>query len=126
MVKPTWLVALTACFLAGCAGHWGQWPDQVTSVQTIMEEPIDDQKVVLRGRVTEHVKDDKYRFSDDTGQILVDIDDDEWPQGNPVPPDLVVEIYGEVDVDHGKDVKIDVERIVPVPQGASPDARPSE
>lgn len=109
-----------AGLMTGCAGHMGTWPEQVSSARSILEQPVDDQKVVLRGRITERVKDEKYWFSDDTGQILVEIDDDEWPQGRPVLPDQVVEIYGEVDRDHGKAPEIEVKRVTLVPPSPSP------
>ena len=38
----------------------------------------DDQIVFLKGAITKQVKKDKFMFSDGTGEVLLEIDDDDW------------------------------------------------
>ena len=81
-----------------------------TTVQTVLDNPQDDQPVTLRGRILEQVGDEKYAFTDDTGQIRIEIDDEVF-SGQQITPDMEVEIYGEVEDDFMQDPEIDVERL---------------
>ncbi len=69
----------------------------------------DDTWVTLRGKITERVSDDLYKFQDATGVINVDIDHKRW-NGVTVGPQDTVEIQGEVDKDWNS-VEIDVKQI---------------
>ncbi len=69
----------------------------------------DDAHVIVEGYIVEEVRHEKYLFSDNTGQIVVKIDDDDW-RGVRVGPNDRVCIHGEVDRDWDK-LKIDVDRI---------------
>ena len=69
----------------------------------------DDTWVTLRGKITERVSDDLYKFQDATGVINVDIDHKRW-NGVTVGPQDTVEIQGEVDKDWNS-VDIDVKQI---------------
>lgn len=51
------------------------------------------------GYVVKATGDEKYQFSDQTGSITVDIDDDLW-QGQPVSAKTPVTIIGEIDIDY--------------------------
>ncbi|GHV22456.1 hypothetical protein AGMMS49959_13310 [Planctomycetales bacterium] len=53
--------------------------------------------------------DEKYLFQDSSGEIVIDIDRKVW-RGLSVGISDRVEIYGEVDVEHGE-VEIDVKTI---------------
>ena len=79
-----------------------------TSVKQALELK-DDTYVTLRGNITEHLGGDKYMFSDGTGSIKVEIDDEDW-HGLSVGPKDTVEIYGEVDKGWTK-IEIDVDAI---------------
>ena len=58
----------------------------------------DDAPVILRGRITRFLGDEKYTFTDNTGSITVEIDRRAW--GNvSVGENDMVEISGEVDRD---------------------------
>jgi uncharacterized protein (TIGR00156 family) len=69
-------------------------------INTVEETKMlaDDAHVVLQGYIANHVRSDHYTFRDDTGSIVVEIDDDEW-RGLIVGPGDKVEIRGEVDRD---------------------------
>ena len=83
-----------------------------STVQAVLDDPQDDQVVTLRGRILEQVGDEKYAFTDDTGQIRIEIDD-VFPRQR-ITPDMQVEIYGEVEDDFMQDPEIDVERLTVV------------
>lgn len=70
----------------------------------------DDTMVTLRGKIIRQVGHEKYEFADNTGSIIVDIDDDDW-YGLSVGPNDVVEIYGEVDAEAFRRNEIDVKMI---------------
>ena len=74
----------------------------------------DDAFVILRGSIKQNVGDDIYVFTDGTGSINVEIDEDEWNGLNVGPVD-VVEIRGEVDKGWST-LEIDVDRISKVNQ----------
>ncbi len=78
-----------------------------TNYMTI-EEVIDmpeGQDVVLRGIIQSYVDGGMYRFVDNTGSYMLEIDESIWPASNGVPKETVI-IYGEVD-----DAWIDVDAI---------------
>ena len=56
----------------------------------------DDTAVVLVGRIEKSLGDEKYSFRDDTGVVVVEIDNDDW-RGLSVGPNDLIEISGEVD-----------------------------
>jgi uncharacterized protein (TIGR00156 family) len=87
--------------------------DALTTVQLILDNPQDDQTVILRGVLLEKVGHEKYAFSDETGQIRVEIDNEVFPQQR-ITPDMTVEIYGEVEKDFLRNPDIDVERLTVV------------
>ena len=70
-------------------------------------EASDDTPVTLSGRIVNSLGDEKYTFKDATGEIMVEIDDDEW-HGVKVTPENTIEIYGEVDKEVFEPTKIDV------------------
>jgi uncharacterized protein (TIGR00156 family) len=57
---------------------------------------MDDYPVTLRGKIERFLGDEKYLFADDSGSIIVEIDDRLW-RGFSVDQNDVVEITGEVD-----------------------------
>ena len=66
----------------------------------------DDSIVTVTGRVVSRVTDDDYMFRDQTGEIMVEIDDHVW-RGQKVTPESQVRISGEVDHERSR-VKIEV------------------
>ena len=69
----------------------------------------DDTYVELTGHIVNKVKDETYMFRDSSGDIMIEIDDDDF-RGQKVTPQMTVTIKGEVDKGWG-DLKIDVERL---------------
>lgn len=82
-----------------------------TTVSAIKADPKDDAKVTLEGMLINKTGDETYTFKDETGEILVEIDDDDFPN-QPVNENTVVRIEGEVDTHLVKDVDIDAERVI--------------
>ncbi len=70
----------------------------------------DDTPVVLIGKIEKNLGNEKYQFSDGTGSIVVEIDDEDW-RGLTVKPEDTVEISGEIDKEFMGTPKVDVDRI---------------
>ncbi len=77
------------------------------TVASIKMNPIDDMDVVLQGSLLNKISHEKYSFSDGTGEITVEIDDEDFG-GKQVDPNTRIEIHGDVDV-RGSSVQIDVD-----------------
>jgi uncharacterized protein (TIGR00156 family) len=86
----------------------GQATSAPSTVAEVLKSGYDDQRVVLRGQILRRVYGDKYIFSDGTGEIRVDIDQEEWPSGQPVNDKTIVEIIGKIDLDWGRVSEVDV------------------
>jgi uncharacterized protein (TIGR00156 family) len=87
------------------------------NVKAILRDPREDMPVVLRGIIVKKIYHEHYVFSDGTGRIRLDIDDDRFPGGVPVAPDMTIEISGRVDKVFLFPPEIEVERVSPVPAG---------
>lgn len=87
-----------------------------TGVMTVAQakQMRDDSKVTLRGTIVKQLGDEKYLFKDSTGEITIEIDDDDW-NGLAVGANDQIEIYGEVDKDWNS-VEIDVDSVRKVNQ----------
>lgn len=71
----------------------------------------DDTRVVLQGKIIREVEHEKYEFADDTGVILIDIDDKIW-RGLSVSSDDLIEIEGYIDDDDVfEPIEVEVKRI---------------
>ncbi|MCQ9616370.1 NirD/YgiW/YdeI family stress tolerance protein [Paenalcaligenes niemegkensis] len=81
-----------------------------TSVSQILEDTKDDQPVTLKGSLTKLEADEKYSFSDGTGEIQVDIDENVFPAST-LAPNAQVEITGEVDKGIIGKTEIDVKSV---------------
>jgi uncharacterized protein (TIGR00156 family) len=75
-------------------GFRGPGPDVVTV--DVAKGLRDDYQVVLRGKIERFLGDEKYLFTDETGSIIVEIDNRLW-RGLSVDQNDTVEIAGEVD-----------------------------
>ena len=69
----------------------------------------DDAAVVLEGKIEKSLGNEEYLFSDATGSIVVEIDDDDWKGLTVTPQDLVL-LKGEIEKDMFK-TEIDVDVI---------------
>jgi uncharacterized protein (TIGR00156 family) len=70
----------------------------------------DESPVALEGKIERFIGDEKYVFTDGSGTIIAEIDNDVW-RGLSVGAADVVVIFGEVD-GHYDRVEIEVDRIV--------------
>ena len=69
----------------------------------------DDTSVVLEGKIEKSLGKEQYMFSDATGSVTIEIDNDDW-RGVTVTPNDTVIIRGEVEKDFFK-TEIDVDAI---------------
>ncbi|MDR1849114.1 MAG: NirD/YgiW/YdeI family stress tolerance protein [Zoogloeaceae bacterium] len=70
----------------------------------------DDAPVVLRGKIERFLGDEKYLFTDSTGNVIIEIDDDIWGTQK-VGSNDVVEISGEMDKELLREIEVDVKAI---------------
>ncbi|MDR2659912.1 MAG: NirD/YgiW/YdeI family stress tolerance protein [Spirochaetaceae bacterium] len=75
-------------------GFKGPGPDLVT-VKAV-KNLKDDYPVLLRGKIERSLGDEKYLFADETGSIIIEIENELW-NGISVDENDTVEITGEVD-----------------------------
>lgn len=85
-----------------------------TSVKAVLQNPVDDMVVTLRGHIIKKISHDKYIFADSTGQIRIDIDDKYFPYGTPISPTTLVEISGEIDKEFMSSPEVDVKKMIVV------------
>lgn len=83
---------------------------QAHSVAEILKNPVDDQKVVLKGHITKKVGKEKYLFSDGTGEMRIEIDHEKLPMQR-IDDKTLVEISGEVETEFMKSPEIDVDLV---------------
>lgn len=70
----------------------------------------DDANVMLKGKITGYAgDDDKYWFSDSTGKIRIDVDDDDNDEVSLIGKQ--VHIVGDIDKDDGR-TEIDVDHVI--------------
>lgn len=102
-----------AGFQGPVAGGQGGYQGQAAGMtaKEAMSLP-DDAHVTLTGNLVRQLPTDheKYVFRDATGEIVVEIDDDDF-HGQTVTPQNTVRIYGEVDREFGRKTQIDVKTI---------------
>ena len=66
-----------------------------------------DTIVVIRGKIVNNLGDEKYLFKDETGDVIIEIDDEDW-HGVRITPQDTIEIVGEIDKEFLERTKIDV------------------
>jgi len=111
MKKP--VLILAAALVAGPAFAQFTGPGArpvVTVLQAVLDKPVDDQRVILRGKIVRQVAGDKYIFSDGKSEIRVEIDSRLFP-AKPVTATTLVEIAGEVEKDFLESPEIDVDAL---------------
>jgi len=80
------------------------------SVKAILDNPVDDQAVRLEGHILRMIGNEKYTFSDGTGEITAEIDDSDMPKEK-IDEKTRVEIVGEVDTGRNRAPEIDVDTV---------------
>jgi uncharacterized protein (TIGR00156 family) len=93
-------------------------PGAGTAASTVADARAqrDDHPVVLRGTLIAKLGHERYQFRDASGQIEVEIDDEDMPP-QAVGADTVVELRGKVDTHRFKPTDIDVDHVTVVPAG---------
>lgn len=86
-------------------------PESVV-VETVADakNKADDTIVVLQGQIVKALGDDKYQFTDETGEIVLDIDQDDF-DGVTVVEGEIIQITGEIDKEMMKPTEVDVKHI---------------
>jgi uncharacterized protein (TIGR00156 family) len=97
--KITLIIAvllLATCVYAGFKG-----PGAIPKVETVqsISNLHDDSNVTLEGCLVKKIKEEHYLFKDDTGEIEIEIDDEDF-RGQQVTPQTRIRIIGEVDKDN--------------------------
>lgn len=80
------------------------------TVHEVLAQPRDGRSVHLRGKLLRQVGPEKYLFSDGTGEVCVEIDDELF-LGRPVGEATPVELRGEVDSDFLEAVEVAVDSL---------------
>ncbi|MFC6444636.1 YgiW/YdeI family stress tolerance OB fold protein [Shinella zoogloeoides] len=80
------------------------------TVEAIKAGAEDETKATIEGRIIRKLADEEYLFADDTGEIRVEIDDDDFP-AQPVSETTRVRLQGEVDTHRVKETDFDVDRM---------------
>ncbi len=102
------VLACSSAALAQYTGPTHQVP--LGTVAAVLKNPVDDQAVTLRGVLQRQVGNEKYIFSDGTGEIRVDIDAKHLA-GLKINEKTKVELRGEVEKDFLESPEIDVDAI---------------
>ena len=82
---------------------------QMVTVSEI-EQLKDGDYVVMQGTILEKTGDETYNFKDNTGTMLIEIDDDDWAGITVTPNDIII-IEGEIDKNMMNPTVIEVEEI---------------
>ncbi len=105
-------ISMIFCLSASLAQTGGGFVGPGTAVQgTTVQQALsmrDDTPVTLTGKIVSSLGDEKYLFRDATGEIIIEIDDEDW-RGITVTPETTLEIVGEVDKELLGRTKIDVD-----------------
>lgn len=109
-MKKTILTLLVACSMITPAFAAFNGP-ATAAVNTVKQanDAADDSAVLLTGNIIESIGNETYLFKDETGQIQIEIDDEDW-MGVDVTPNDRVMIRGEVDSEWSTH-KIDVDSV---------------
>lgn len=105
------LAALALAPALAWAQYTGPSSEPVAStVREVLAQPRDGRLVHLRGKLLRQVRYEKYLFSDGTGEVLVEIDDELF-LGRTVGEARPVELRGEVDCDFMETVEVEVDSL---------------
>lgn len=106
---------VAAAMAGGMAVAQAQYSGPTTAtatptVQSILDKPVDDQWVTLQGNLLRKDGKERYVFSDGSAEIIVEIDDDDFPKQT-VNETTRVELYGKVDTGFTRPPEVEVERV---------------
>lgn len=105
-------VAAITCTLAfgAFAQYTGPSSVKTSTVTDVLKTAKDDTYVQLQGHITAQVGEEKYTFTDKTGEIRVEIDKKDFT--TKVDDKTLVEIRGEFEKDFMQSPEIDVDSVV--------------
>ena len=105
---------LAMCCASALAQYTGPSSVQLTTVQQLLDQGRDDQRVILRGRLVQHDGGEHYTFADESGRIGVEIDARLLPAGQSFDDKQLIEVSGEYDKDlMSQEVEVDSLRLIP-------------
>lgn len=113
------LAMATAPALAQYTGPGARKPASLPVAHTVAEvlqDPTDDRPVVLTGTLLRQTGRETFVFRDDTGEITVEIDAEDFPAGQPIGPTVRVQIIGEVEKRTLRKPLVEVDRLRVVPE----------
>lgn len=84
------------------------------SVSDILSDPRDNHPAYLTGRLTQTLGDERYIFTDDTGSIRMEIDDELFKGLGAIDAETRLRVLGEVDVDGRNDIEVDADKVMVV------------
>ncbi len=84
--------------------------DVVIETVADAKDKDDNTLVVVQGQIVKALGDDKYMFTDETGEIILDIDQDDFNNVT-VTEGEIIQITGDVDKELMKPTEIDVKQI---------------
>ena len=103
-------VALTTALMFSLSANAQfQAPAQAPVTVEQAKSMPDDTFVVLEGNITQQLGDEKYMFQDQSGTVVVEIDNEEW-RGVKVNPTDVIVITGTTDKDF-MEIEVDVDTV---------------
>lgn len=107
------VLAASAAMAADPAGGF-KGPDnlQLTTVTNAASLP-DDTPVKLQGYIVKSLGDERYEFRDQTGTLVVEIDNEDW-RGVEATPETRIELRGEIDKEWNK-VEVDADSVQLLP-----------
>lgn len=108
MKKITYLISIL-CFTPLLFADF-EGPGQSSTVSGIMENTVDESYVTLSGNIIKKLDDEHYLFEDQTGQIVLEIEEDDFPKET-ITPKTLLEIEGEVETHYFQDSTIEVEKV---------------
>ncbi|MDB5746367.1 MAG: NirD/YgiW/YdeI family stress tolerance protein [Massilia sp.] len=81
------------------------------TVKQLLANGKNDQYARLQGKLVNHKGGEDYEFTDASGKITVEIDDDRFPAGVRIDQNTMVELVGEFDKNMLRDSTFEVEQI---------------
>lgn len=89
-----------------------QFVGDSNSIQTVtdLKEMKDNSWFTLEGHIVKQVREEKYLFRDQSGEVEVEIDSDKW-KGRKVNPETKIRISGKVEKGWLSSMEVEVKRI---------------
>lgn len=96
---------------AAPSGYAGPSNVQLMTAKDLLDKGKDDQYVKLRGKLTSHKGGEDYEFTDQSGKMTVEIDNEHFPQGVNIDHNTMVELVGEFDKETFGASTLDVKQV---------------